>query len=94
MTRCHPPKFERACLIDTNNVKNSMCFLQEMSQFCFENQRNACFELYLFILIAIYGQRYDIHRHEICINKIFDTSTVILVDFTKEKVPNKLSVSC
>ena len=61
---------------------------------CFENQGNACFELFLFILIAIYGQRYDFHRHQIFINKIFDIFTLILVAFIEEKVPNTLSVSC
>ena len=91
MTRCHPPEFERACLIDTKTVKISMSFLQDRPQFCLENER---FELFLFILIAIYGQRYDIHRHQICINKIFDISTIILVAFIEEKVPNTLSVSC
>ena len=82
MTRCHPPEFERACPIDTKTVKISMSFLQDRPQFCLENER---FELFLFILIAIYGQRYDIHRHQICINRIFDISSIILVDFLEEK---------
>mgnify|MGYP003449243370 FL=1 len=68
-----------------------MSFYQDMPQFCFENQQNACFELFLFILIAIYGQRYNIYRHRICINKLFDISTIILVAFIEEKVPNTLS---
>ena len=85
MTRCHPPEFERACLIDTRTVKISMSFFKDMPQFCFENQRMLVFELYLFILIAIYGQKYDIHRHQICINRIFDISSIILVDFLEEK---------
>ena len=68
-----------------------MFFFQDMPHLCFENQQNSCFELFLFILIAIYGQRYDIHRHQICINKLLDIFTIILVDFIEEKVPNMLS---
>ena len=65
-----------------------------MPQFCFEYQHNVCFELFMCILIAVYSQRYDIHRHEICINKIFGISTIMLVYFIENKVPNTLSVSC
>ena len=82
MTRCHSPEVERACPIDTETVEISKSFLQDSPQFCLENER---FELFLFILIAIYGQRYDIHRHQICINRIFDIFSIILVDFLEEK---------
>ena len=61
---------------------------------CFENQGNACFELFMCILIAIHGQSYDIHMQQICISKLFDISTIILVAFIKEKVPNAFSVCC
>jgi len=93
MTGCHPLEIERACLIDTKTAKISISFFKGRPQFCFENQRNDCFELFLF-LTAIYGQRYDIHWHRICMNKLFDISTIIPVDFIEETVQNPLSVSC
>jgi len=68
-----------------------MSFYQDMPQFCFENQQNSCFELFRFILIAIYGQRYVIHRHQMCINKLFDIYTIVMVDVIEGKVPNTLS---
>ena len=38
---------------DTKTVKIVISFFEEMSQFHFENQQNACFERFQLILIAI-----------------------------------------